>query len=128
MELTQTNFKVEQRVTVDEGKKIWEHFQRFAEYQDLKDLYRKCIPELAKFETKIINCETEINKMHLIMRKFDETLALKASKTVVSKVYEYTDQKFTQLEDYNKFVQKIESEVNETRKQIQHQTQLQEFL
>ena len=26
MELTQTNFKVEQRVTVDEGKKIWEHF------------------------------------------------------------------------------------------------------
>jgi hypothetical protein len=39
----------------DDGKKIWEHFQRFAEYSDLKDLYKKCIPPLAKFEQKIID-------------------------------------------------------------------------
>ena len=29
--------------------------QRFAEYNDLKDLYNKCIPELSKFEQKIIS-------------------------------------------------------------------------
>ena len=27
-----------------EGKKIWESLQRFAEYSDLKELYSKCIP------------------------------------------------------------------------------------
>ena len=34
----------------DDGTKIWNHFQRFAEYSDLKDLYNKTLPELAKFE------------------------------------------------------------------------------
>jgi hypothetical protein len=33
-----------------DGVKIWKYFQRFAEYSDLKDLYNKCIPEMAKFE------------------------------------------------------------------------------
>ena len=28
----------------DDGKRIWRHFQRFAEYNDLKELYTKCIP------------------------------------------------------------------------------------
>jgi hypothetical protein len=34
----------------NDATRIWKHFQRFAEYSDLKDLYAKCIPELAKFE------------------------------------------------------------------------------
>ena len=29
---------------------IWKYFERFAVYEDLKDLYSKTIPELAKFE------------------------------------------------------------------------------
>ena len=32
------------------ANKIWGEFQRFAEYSDLKDLYSKCVPPLAKFE------------------------------------------------------------------------------
>ena len=29
---------------------IWDHFQRFAEYKDLKQLHTIVIPEIAKFE------------------------------------------------------------------------------
>lgn len=38
------------KINKDEGAKIWEHFQRFAEYDDLKDLYSKVLPPIAKFE------------------------------------------------------------------------------
>lgn len=38
----------------NDGKRIWKQFQRFCEYSDLKDLYNRVIPELQKFEQKII--------------------------------------------------------------------------
>ena len=57
--LGKLNFKMDN----EEGKKIWDNLQRFAEYNDLKDLYNKCIPELAKFESKIIEFHTEVEKM-----------------------------------------------------------------
>lgn len=59
---------------------IWKHFQRFAEYNDLKDLYNKCVPELAKFEERVLDFQTELDKHQLVIRRFDETVATKASK------------------------------------------------
>ena len=44
-------------------------------YQDLKDLYVKCLPEIAKFELKIINFQGELKKTDLIIRQFDEALS-----------------------------------------------------
>jgi len=41
-------------LTASDGQRIWKHFQRFAEYEDLKDLYQKVVPEIAKFEQKMI--------------------------------------------------------------------------
>ena len=35
-------------------KTVWEQFGRFAEYDDLKKLHTMVIPEIAKFEHKII--------------------------------------------------------------------------
>ena len=37
-----------------DGKKIWKHFQRFAEYDDLKDLYKRTMPEIMKFEERLM--------------------------------------------------------------------------
>ena len=34
----------------EDAKEIWKYFERFAMYDDLKDLYKKTLPELAKFE------------------------------------------------------------------------------
>lgn len=45
--------QLNERLLHSDAKKIWDYFTRFAEYSDLKDLYNKVIPELAKFEQKI---------------------------------------------------------------------------
>lgn len=59
-ELTSTNSELELKMNVEEGKKMWAHFSRFAEYRDLKELYQKVLPELANFEQKMINYNTDI--------------------------------------------------------------------
>ena len=43
----------------------------------------KCVPELARFESKIIDFILEIDKNSLIIRRFDENLANKAEKTTI---------------------------------------------
>lgn len=46
---------VNKKLDSSDGKRIWRHFYRFAEYNDLKDLYNKCIPQLAKFEQQVFD-------------------------------------------------------------------------
>lgn len=36
-------------------QRLWRQSQRYAEYEDLRDLYKRCIPEIAKFESKILS-------------------------------------------------------------------------
>ena len=75
VEVTRCNHNLNLKMDKNDGTRIWKHFQRFAEYNDLKDLYAKTLPELAKFEQKIINFEQEIEKCNMIIRRFDEHLS-----------------------------------------------------
>ena len=65
---------------LNDGKKIWDHLQRFAEYSDLKDLYQKCIPQLAKFEQKMIDYTNDYNRIEGVIGEFDKQLLTKTSK------------------------------------------------
>ena len=62
------------KLAMTDGKRIWRHFQRFAEYEDLRDLYKKCIPEISKFESKILDFDDDLQKCRLVLRNFDEIL------------------------------------------------------
>ena len=62
-QITDLQTQLGNKIDNKDAKKIWEHFQRFAEYQDLKDLYNKCVPELAKFEQKMINFSTDYKRI-----------------------------------------------------------------
>lgn len=43
-DLDSVNTQFANVLNIEDGKRIWRHFQRFAEYNDLKELYNKCIP------------------------------------------------------------------------------------
>ena len=53
--ISDTNNKLVSTIDMAEMHKVWDQFQRFAEYKDLKHLHAIVIPEIAKFEQKIIN-------------------------------------------------------------------------
>jgi len=64
----------------EEGVNIWANFAKFAVYDDLKDLYTRCIPAISSQEDKLKKVRDELAKMQEIMRNFDELICEKASK------------------------------------------------
>ena len=54
--------------------KIYRQFQRFVEYDDLKDLRNRLMPVVAKLETKMADFTLEYDKVCLIVRRFDEVI------------------------------------------------------
>lgn len=56
-EIDKMDEKVKSNVSRDEGQKIWRQFQRFAEYEDLKDLYQKVVPPLSEFQEHLDELE-----------------------------------------------------------------------
>ena len=64
----------------------------------------KCLPELAKFEQKIIDFNLEIEKNSLILRRFDENLANKAEKSTIEQLYNHLDIKYASKEDQEQFL------------------------
>ena len=51
------------------------------------------MPEIVKFEQKVIDFSGEIEKYKLIMRKFDEQISHKAEKNSLYLIYKYVDEK-----------------------------------
>ena len=72
----QLNLKIE----FPDVKSIWNQFDRFALYQDLKDLHGMVLPKIAEFESKIQGFTNENDKTKAIIDKFDHNIAQKANK------------------------------------------------
>lgn len=62
---------------------IWKHFDRFALYEDLKILHNKVMPEIQKFEERLISCDRELQKTSMIIQQFDNHMAQKANKVAI---------------------------------------------
>ena len=52
-EITKYGKDIEYKMDKADAARIWRYLKRFAEYEDLKDLRNRIIPEIAKFEQKI---------------------------------------------------------------------------
>ena len=79
--------EMQKKLSAQDGKRIWRHFQRFAEYNDLKLLYNKFMPELVKVEQKIMDFTLEVDQAKMIIRRFDETMTHKADKVSIDQLY-----------------------------------------
>lgn len=111
-----------------EGTKIWKHFQRFAEYDDLKDLYNKCIPELAKFEQRIFDFQAENEKVTLMMRRFDEVISSKTNKAAMKDIYEYMETNYMPVKKENELKEKVEVQLKGFTHKIKEQSDMIELV
>lgn len=41
------------KLSGEEGRALWANFSKFAGYEDLKDLYKRCLPAVAQCEDKL---------------------------------------------------------------------------
>ena len=70
----------EKKLSTEEGRMLWANFMKYALYDDLKDLYRKCLPSISSFEDKLSEYYTELDKIKVMMLRFDEVLCDKATR------------------------------------------------
>lgn len=70
-------------LTKDDLQRVWRQLKRFAEYDDLKDLYKKVIPPLSEFEASVQMVEKRVNEFSEVLRRFDEILSKKVDKTYI---------------------------------------------
>ncbi len=59
---------------------MWANFSKFAVYDDLRDLYQRCIPAISSFEDKLKLQKDELTRFQEIIIRFDEHLTAKAAK------------------------------------------------
>ena len=74
---------MENKVSTHDITKIWTHFDRFALYDDLKQLHAKTLPEIAKFEQRIIDYNKELETQKMVVSRLDSVLTQKASKIAI---------------------------------------------
>lgn len=60
------------------------------------------MPEIKKFEEKIVDFSIDIEKMQIIVRRFDEIISEKASKLDIEHVYQHIKGYVTN-DDFNQF-------------------------
>ena len=57
------------------------------------------IPEIGKFETKLLDYYTELKRFEHMIVKFDELLTYKANRKHVDDVYKSVERQFVQIDD-----------------------------
>ena len=72
-------------------------------------MYNKCIPELARFEQKIIDFQLELDKNNMIIFRFDENLAAKAEKNSIDKLYKYCNENYPPKQEQIQFLEKVQT-------------------
>ena len=81
--INQCNMNMNLCIKKEDVTKIWKYMQRFPDYQDLKGLNNKFLPELSKIELQIFKFQVEVEKFQMIMTEFDEALSRKGSRSEI---------------------------------------------
>ena len=68
--------------------RVQDQFKNYALYQDLKDLYGKVLSPLATFEAKMEEMGDSYEQSKEMIRRYDEVMSDKASKTAIKEIYE----------------------------------------
>ena len=110
-------FSTELKLKLDknDAKLIWQHFKRFAYYEDLKDLNSKFLPELAKFEQRLMDIKCDYDKICIMIRLADETLAAKSNKSQIVVLHAKIDETCALKTEQKAFMDKMEL-INEIHK------------
>ena len=58
--ISENQKEIQTKLDKKEGKEIWENFNKFAVYDDLRDLYQRTIPAISLFEDKIKQMRDEL--------------------------------------------------------------------
>ena len=75
-------------MSIEAGRDIWAHFSKFADYEDLKDLYRKVVPTVAVVNDNYATIRDEVAQFNQVIAGLDTALTQKANKKQIDDLRE----------------------------------------
>jgi len=76
-------------MSAKEGKKLWSNFRKYAQYEELKELYKKTLPAISNFEDKLRESNDHKERVDLMIRRLDELICTKADRTTLKEFKDY---------------------------------------
>ena len=87
------------KLSAKEGQKLWANFRKYAQYDELKDLYRKTMPAISSFEDKLKDNNDHNDRLDVMLRRIDEVLCNKADKQQLKEFREDVSQTYVTKTD-----------------------------
>ena len=91
--------EIDSKMNSKEGQKLWANFKKYAQYDELKELYRKTMPAISSFEDKLMENNDHNERIDQMMRRIDEVLCQKADKAQFAEFKDYSERCFSTKED-----------------------------
>lgn len=104
--------------------KIWKHFDRFALYEDLKELHQKTLPEIIKFEQRIIDFKNELNTQTQIIGRMDTVMSTKSSKIAIKQIYDHLEDNYMLKKTNDQFLLQANKHMDKVAKDSEEYTKL----
>jgi len=89
--LVEIRVETEGKLSAKEGQKLWANFRKYAQYDELKDLYKRTMPAISSFEDKLKEANDHSDRVDEIIRRLDETICAKADRNSIKEFKEYCE-------------------------------------
>ena len=109
--LVECRQELDSKMTSKEGQKLWANFKKYAQYDELKELYRKTMPAISSFEDKLMENNDHNERIDQMMRRIDEVLCQKADKTLVAEFRDYSEGSFSTKEDTTQLRTQVDKQI-----------------
>ena len=92
--LIEVKSEQDQKMSAKEGQKLWANFRKYAQYDELKELYRKTMPAISSFEDKLKKNNDHNEKIDEMMRRLDEVICSKSDRQALKEYREYVTENY----------------------------------
>ena len=72
--LIEVRSETDSKLSAKEGQKLWANFRKYAQYEELKELYKKTMPAISHFEDKLKENNDHNEKIDEMLRRMDEVV------------------------------------------------------
>ena len=90
------------KLSAKEGQKLWANFRKYAQYDELRELYRKTMPAISGFEDKLKENNDHNERVDMMCRRLDEIICSKADRASLKEFKEYCAEYYISRTDNEK--------------------------
>ena len=113
VQIRELTSELETKMTNKEGLKLWANFRKYAQYDELRDLYRKTLPAISSFEDKLKQNNDHNERIDETCRRMDEVICNKADRTALKEFREYCTDNYISKNANDKTQTMIETRITD---------------